>query len=63
MGIYNLIAKDIDDYVDIAYKLANDEEYNSNISKEILEKSPCLFEDMDSVYEWNSKLEELYISL
>ncbi|MFN8577574.1 MAG: FkbM family methyltransferase [Candidatus Sericytochromatia bacterium] len=51
MGIYDCIAKNIEDYVDISVKIANDDIYRDDLTKRILNKSAQLFEDMNAVKE------------
>jgi protein O-GlcNAc transferase len=51
MGILDCIAKDIEDYVNIAVKIANDDSYRDSLSNKILERSNMLFEDMNAVIE------------
>ena len=60
MGIMELIAKDIDDYVEIAVKMCEDKEYNKKISKEIIKRGSILYENIEAVNEWNEMLERLY---
>ncbi len=58
LGILDCIATDIDSYVDIAFKIANDKLYREDLSKRILEKSKILFEDINAVIE----LENCFLS-
>ncbi|NNE38264.1 MAG: hypothetical protein HKN08_08165 [Gammaproteobacteria bacterium] len=58
MGIYDLIAEDIDSYVSLAYRLANDKEWNSQLKFKIKEKKTVLFENPEVVHE----MERFFIS-
>ncbi|MBC7474213.1 MAG: tetratricopeptide repeat protein [Candidatus Sericytochromatia bacterium] len=52
MGIKDCIAKDIEDYVNIAVNIANDQELRNRIVKQINEKSDILFEEKQAVIEY-----------
>ena len=43
MGMYDLVAKDPDDYIRLALKLANDREFQTEMREKIKEKSPIIF--------------------
>lgn len=62
IGFMELVATDINNYVDIALKLAMDKEYNKYASKTIMDNKYKLFNDEESVNEWNSKMQELYLN-
>lgn len=49
MGIFDLVAKNIDEYIDITVKLGLDKEFRRNIKNKILERNNVLFEDRDVV--------------
>lgn len=51
MGIFDCAAADIKSFADIAFKLANDKAWRSEISDKIRERAPGLFEDMETVHE------------
>lgn len=59
LGIDDCIATSIDDYAEIAVKIASDKNYRAELSQKILNKSEMLFEDMKAVRE----LEDCFISL
>lgn len=55
MGIEGLVAKDWDDYVDIAVKVANDSDLREEYSKKILDKVDLLFENervIEEIKDW-----------
>jgi predicted O-linked N-acetylglucosamine transferase (SPINDLY family) len=52
MGFTELIAKDAVEYIDLAIRLASDAPYRAACSKEILERSAVLFEDVHVVREF-----------
>jgi protein O-GlcNAc transferase len=60
MEMMELIANDIDNYVDIAVKLASDKTYYDRICMEISLRSPILYENLESVKEWDDMLSTLY---
>jgi len=51
MGVLDCVAKDFSDYVDIAYRLANDRGWRQAISRKILERSSILFENSNDIKE------------
>ncbi len=59
MNIHDCIAKNKEDYVDIAVNIATNKDLRKNISNRILEESPKLFEDIKAVRE----LEECFKTL
>jgi len=59
MGIMDLVASSFEEYERLALKVGMDADYRREISMKILAASPCLFEDMDSVKEWNETMEAL----
>lgn len=63
MGFMDLIATDIDNYVDIAVRIATDKAYSKYVSGIILDNKHKLFNDEESVTEWNTKMEQLYLNL
>jgi len=56
MGVSDCVARDLDDYVNIAWKLANDKKWRSQVSSKIKANSVKLFEDIEAVRE----LEEFF---
>lgn len=60
MKFTELIAEDYDNYVDIAYRVANDDEYRKYVTEQINLRSSILYENVESVYEWNLMLNDLY---
>ena len=45
MGMIDLVAKDIPDYINLAHRLANDAEFRQNMIKRIKESSPVLYKN------------------
>ena len=60
MGITDLIAHSIDEYVELAIRACNDKQWIEPICQTIKKKSEKLLKDKNSVDEYNEKLEELY---
>lgn len=58
LGVTDLIARDQDDYVAKAIKVANEPWYRANLSREILERTDRIFEDQEAVQE----LEHFFIN-
>lgn len=56
LGVMDLVAESFDDYVAIALRVGNDPAYRNDISCRISKMSQCLFEDTESVREWNDTL-------
>lgn len=52
MGVKGLIASDVDDFVEIAYSIANNDDYRDKKEKEILANLYKIHEDEASVTEW-----------
>ena len=58
MGIMDCVAKNLENYVDIAVKLANEKEWYADIKKKIEHRSQLLFEDklavneMENFFKW-----------
>jgi predicted O-linked N-acetylglucosamine transferase (SPINDLY family) len=48
MGIFDCVADSIENYADIAIKLANDRNFYNYVSNKILSKNHILFEDMNA---------------
>ena len=61
MDIDDCIVNSTDDYIKLAIKLGDDKEYNNSIRVKINENKDKLFEDRESINEWNKVLEELII--
>ena len=49
MGMMDCVAKDRQDYVDIALRLGTDRAYRSALREHIIENSACIFEDVGTV--------------
>ena len=56
MNINGLSAKDENEYVDIVTKLVNDSEHIEQIKKEISDNKSKLFEQKDSITDWENFL-------
>jgi len=52
MGICEPIAKNIDDYIDIAVRIANNDIYRSTMENEILDKLHLIIKDDESIRDW-----------
>ena len=61
MGINEMIAHDINDFVNIAVTYANDPEKQKKISEKINENKNLVFQQKESVDEWNTLLQNLYL--
>ena len=59
MDIMELVAKDWDDYVDIAVKVGTDKKYRDNLQSKILEKCDVLYGNEKAINELSEKLFEL----
>lgn len=59
MGIDSCIAKNAQDYVNIAVNLGTDTNKNKNISSEIESKKHLIFEENESIDEWDCFLQNL----
>lgn len=59
MGMMDLVAKDWDEYVDLAVKVGTDKEYRKTLSKNIKEKYHLLFHNQDIIDEFADRLENL----
>jgi predicted O-linked N-acetylglucosamine transferase (SPINDLY family) len=57
MGIMDCIAKDADEYADIAFRLAHDCSWRENIGRKIKKRSSILFENLDDVRDLEQFLE------
>ncbi len=51
MGLMDCVAWDQDSYVDIAYRLAHDLDWRSEVSRKIMERSVVLFENIEDIKE------------
>ena len=60
MNFLDLIVDNINNYINIVIKLTNNTNYYKYICNEIKRKSYILYENIESVYEWNTMLQELY---
>lgn len=60
MNIMEMVAKDFDDYVDIAVKFAYDKDFNNTVINKIKQRSSMLYENNECVQEWNEMLDSLY---
>ena len=60
MGVYDLVAKDPDDYIRLALKLANDKEFNTAMREKIKEKSPIMFDNQETISEMADFFEAAY---
>ncbi len=58
MNIMDCIARDTQDYLKIAYKLANDTTWRSKIINKIEANAHCLYEDIEAVHELERFFEE-----
>ena len=63
MGIDDLIASDKNDYVNISIKYANDINLRNNICEKIKKNVCKIFEQKESVNDWNNLLENIYLKL
>jgi len=59
IGVMDLVADSYDAYEALALKVGKDADYRRDISMKILAKASSLFEDKESVQEWNTTLEDL----
>jgi len=59
MGLKKYIMNNKKEYVDFAIKLTN-KEFRESIEKQIIEKSNVLYEDKETITEWEEKLIELH---
>ena len=59
MNFIDLISENIDDYVNIAIKIAINNNYNKYVCNEIKRKKYILYENIETVYEWNDMLVSL----
>jgi len=60
MGINDLIAKDLNDYVQLAVNIANDKDLNKKLRNKILKNNSTLFEDKSIVYEFEKFFKSLF---
>jgi len=58
LGVTDLIAKDKDDYVNLAVKLGEDAAMRADIKQRILDKKHVLFNQKDAVKSWGAFLEQ-----
>ena len=63
MGIEELIATDLDDYVNIIKKLMSDKKYYNEICNKIIKNNYKLFEEKESVNDWNNMLHKLIMDI
>lgn len=61
LGINDCIARDADDYVDIAVSLGTNRDLREHLQRRILEASPALFDDLQAVRELEAFLERVCI--
>ncbi len=61
MGITELIAHSLDEYIQSALRVASDNAYRSTLEQRIRARSGLLFEDKESVREWETILEKVAI--
>ncbi len=59
MGLDNLINYSKDEYVNLALTLAHDKIYKNNIESQIKQQSHVLFNDQESIDEWNKDLKNI----
>lgn len=59
MGILDLVATDIDDYVEKAYRVANDKVYREELGERILENCYKIFEEEQTINEWDNFFKEI----
>ena len=59
MELNDCVAKDNDDYVDIAVRLGTDADYRTEVENKIREAGPLLFNDTEAVHEHERIFEEL----
>lgn len=59
MGLDNLITTNKDDYVNLAITFATDKVYKESIEKQIKEKSNVLFNDQESIQEWDNDIKKI----
>ncbi|MEI6521518.1 MAG: hypothetical protein WCO98_16000 [bacterium] len=62
MGIDDLIANNADEYLHLAYRMANDEEFKKNIEDKIISKRDILFENHAAVDEISNFFASAYLS-
>jgi len=58
MGVTDCIAKDADEFADIAFRLAHDAPWRENVSRKIKDRSAVLFENLSDVRELENFLEQ-----
>jgi predicted O-linked N-acetylglucosamine transferase (SPINDLY family) len=56
MGIIELIAQDIESYARVAVRVGTNGTFRSSLSRAIQERKGSVFEDWDSVAEWEAFL-------
>ena len=54
------IAKNRNDYIELAYKYANNHKFRNEIKEYIKENKNKVFEEQESVDNWNTMLQDLY---
>ena len=59
MGILDLVATDMDDYVEKAYKVANDKVYREELGEKILANCYKIFEEEETIAEWDKFLKDI----
>ena len=57
----NTITSDIEEYINIAYKYANNIEFRTNIQNYIMNNKHKVFYEQESIDEWNKCLQNIYI--
>jgi predicted O-linked N-acetylglucosamine transferase (SPINDLY family) len=57
MGIMDLVAKDMNDYVELAYKYANDKVFRDGVEDKINEKCMSIYCEQNSIDRWSDFLQ------
>ncbi len=63
MGLDNLITYNKDEYVNLALKIANDKNYKSSLETEIKVKHNILFNDQESIQEWDDDIKKIIYNI
>jgi len=59
LGVTDCIARDVDDYVEIAVRLGTDAAFRGQVREQIIAGQPRLFEDSSAVRDWERFLREV----
>ena len=62
INLMDCVVNNVDEYISIAYKIANDDKFNKKIKNKILKSSHKLFDDRKSIDEMSKIFEELIIN-